>query len=333
MKGALTPRPAAAWTRPASYAAFGVMLAAVAALKLGGLLLAGLFSYMVLDLSSRRLAAAGCPPGVARWLALLLLVLALAAGTTLAVGFVRSALFSAPLILEAALPKLLQAAGQYGVELPFENLEQLRRLALRRLGENLGSIADSAGLFTAGYLRLLLSVAAAVLFFMSVFKRRVPRGIDHELVAELGDRVRGFMEGFEKVIGAQLAISAINTALTAVYLLWAGVPHFAFLLPATFILGIVPIVGNIMSNVLIIGAALTVSLELAALSLGFLVFIHTLEHFLNSRIVGGRIEAPMWLTLLSIMVGEVVLGVPGIVIAPTFLHFVREELRALPARA
>jgi predicted PurR-regulated permease PerM len=39
----------------------------------------------------------------------------------------------------------------------------------------------------------------------------------------------------------------------------------------------------------------------------------------------------MWETLLAILLGEVVLGVPGIILAPTLLHYAKEELRALPS--
>jgi predicted PurR-regulated permease PerM len=40
----------------------------------------------------------------------------------------------------------------------------------------------------------------------------------------------------------------------------------------------------------------------------------------------------MWVTLIGIVVGEATMGVPGVLIAPALLHYVREELRAIPAR-
>ncbi|MBI4376487.1 MAG: AI-2E family transporter [Elusimicrobia bacterium] len=302
----------------------------MAALNLGGALLAGLFSYMILDLSCRALLRAGCSRRLARWLSLLFLSLAITGGVLLVANFIRNTLVTAPQIAVAVVPKVIEAANRYGVQVPFENVLQLRELALRSLGENLGSVTQATGIFTAGTLRILFSVAVAILFFMTPAGARRGDSLYSKLTEEIGSRISLFMAGFEKVLGAQVIISLINTALTACYLIWSGIPHLAFLIPATFILGIVPIVGNVMSNCLIITTALTISLEKALLSLGFLVFIHTLEHFLNSRIVGGRIEAPMWLTLLSIMVGEIILGVPGIIIAPTLVHYVREELQQVP---
>ena len=38
----------------------------------------------------------------------------------------------------------------------------------------------------------------------------------------------------------------------------------------------------------------------------------------------------MWMTLLGIVVGEAMMGVPGVLLAPALLHYAREELRAIP---
>ena len=57
----------------------------------------------------------------------------------------------------------------------------------------------------------------------------------------------------------------------------------------------------------------------------FLVIIHKLEYFLNSKIIGRRIKNPMWLTLIGLVVGEKLMGVPGMVLAPIVLHYIKVE--------
>jgi predicted PurR-regulated permease PerM len=125
-------------------------------------------------------------------------------------------------------------------------------------------------------------------------------------------------------------ISLVNTAFTVVFLSAMGFPYIPFLALATFIFGCIPIVGNLVSNTLICGTALTISPQAALGSLAFLVAIHQAEYFLNSRIMGSYIEAPMWQLLLGMLVGEGLLGVPGVVLAPAVMHYVREEMRAIP---
>ena len=55
------------------------------------------------------------------------------------------------------------------------------------------------------------------------------------------------------------------------------------------------------------------------------VVIHKLGYLLNSKIVGGRIKNPMWLTLIGIVVGEKLMGVPGIFLAPVVLRNIKVE--------
>jgi len=88
----------------------------------------------------------------------------------------------------------------------------------------------------------------------------------------------------------------------------------------------VPIVGNLVSNTVIVFVALTVSLKLAISALLFLVLIHKLEYFLNSKIIGDRIRNPIWLTLVALIIGERLMGIPGLILAPVVLNYLRVEM-------
>jgi predicted PurR-regulated permease PerM len=128
-------------------------------------------------------------------------------------------------------------------------------------------------------------------------------------------------------MGAQIAISAINTGLTAVFLLWNDFPYASVIMVVTFLCGLLPIIGNLMSNTLIVGVAFTMPPvpRMALLALVFLVVLHKLEYFLNSKIIGHRIRNPMWLTLLGLIVGERLMGIPGMILAPVLLHYIKVE--------
>ncbi|MEI9959849.1 MAG: AI-2E family transporter [Limisphaerales bacterium] len=93
----------------------------------------------------------------------------------------------------------------------------------------------------------------------------------------------------------------------------------------TFLCGLLPIIGNIISNTLIIGVGFTISPQMALVALIFLVIIHKLEYFLNSKIIGRRIKNPMWLTLIGLVLGEKLMGIPGMILAPIVLHYIKVE--------
>src|SRR5215207_5033079 len=96
-------------------------------------------------------------------------------------------------------------------------------------------------------------------------------------------RARLLGAAFRSVVFAQVRISALNTALTALYLLvivpWMGIqlPFAKTIVVVTFITGLLPVIGNLISNTVIVVVSLSVSPVLALSSLAFLVVIHKLE--------------------------------------------------------
>src|SRR5205814_716287 len=78
---------------------------------------------------------------------------------------------------------------------------------------------------------------------------------------------------FRSVVFAQVRISAINTLLTALYievllrLLGIHLPLSKTLIAVTFLAGLIPIVGNLFSNTVIVIVSLTVSPQVALCSL------------------------------------------------------------------
>jgi predicted PurR-regulated permease PerM len=104
-----------------------------------------------------------------------------------------------------------------------------------------------------------------------------------------------------------------------------GYPFAAVLIVLTFLCGLLPIVGNLISNTLIVGVGFTLSPRTALVAFVFLVVIHKLEYFLNSKIIGDRIKNPMWLTLIGLVLGEKLMGIPGMILAPVVLHYIKVE--------
>src|SRR5438094_23013 len=103
-------------------------------------------------------------------------------------------------------------------------------------------------------------------------------------------------------------------------------PYTPLVIAITFVCGLVPIVGNLVSNTVIVFIAVTVSLKLGIVALLFLVVIHKLEYLLNSKIIGDRIRNPAWLTLIALIIGERLMGIPGLILAPVVLNYLRVEM-------
>ena len=175
---------------------------------------------------------------------------------------------------------------------------------------------------------LIAFVIGAVLSLREVDPHATPG----PLAVALTERVQRFACAFRRVALSQLWISALNTSFTAIYL-WVvlhavGVhlPLTKTMIAITFIVGLLPIIGNLISNSIVVIVSLAHSPAIAAASLVFLIVIHKLEYFLGARIVGHRIKSQIWELLLAMMVMEALFGIPGLVAAPIFYAYLKSEL-------
>lgn len=151
------------------------------------------------------------------------------------------------------------------------------------------------------------------------------------LAAALAGHGKHFSGAFRQVVFAQVQIAAINAGVTALYLVVA-LPLLGIHLPLaktmvilTFVASLLPVVGNLLSNSVIVVLSLSHSLELALFSLAFLVVVHKFEYFLNARIVGNSIKARSWELLLAMLVMEAIFGIGGLVIAPIYYAYLKTE--------
>lgn len=154
------------------------------------------------------------------------------------------------------------------------------------------------------------------------------------LSAALHQRVVRLHQAFTQIVFAQVRIAGINAVFTGIFLAvalpMAGIhlPFVKTMILITFIAGLLPVIGNLISNTVIVVISLSHSLSTAALALVFLVTIHKLEYFLNAKIIGTQINAKAWELLTAMMIMESLFGVPGVIAAPVFYAYLKNELVA-----
>jgi predicted PurR-regulated permease PerM len=186
-----------------------------------------------------------------------------------------------------------------------------------------------------GFLRALFHIIAGIVIGgLAALGEMVPRRDDRPLIHAMAERVFYLRNAFRRVVFAQIRISALNTLLTGLYLtvvlpaLGITLPLTKTMIVVTFVAGLLPIVGNLISNSIIVIVSLSVSLSTAIGSLLFLISIHKLEYFVNARIIGSQIRARAWELLLAMLVMESAFGIPGVISAPIYYAYVKDELAA-----
>lgn len=178
---------------------------------------------------------------------------------------------------------------------------------------------------------VLIALAIGLMLSLHHF---VPLQEARPFARAMRQRFARLSQAYANVVFAQVKISAINTVFTGIFILLAmplaGVhlPYAKTLVIITFVAGLMPIVGNLVSNSLITVVALGVSFHVALAALAFLVGIHKLEYFINAKIIGDRVQAKAWELLLAMLGMEAMFGVPGLLLAPIIYAYIKSELLA-----
>jgi predicted PurR-regulated permease PerM len=304
-------------------------------LHLGIPIIAALFSYLALKKLHVK-------PSWNRWCATAAFIVLLIGVLWDLARFTNRTIKALPEIAQKAIPTVIETAKRYEIELPFTDYDSLREVTLDTATSQvkyLGSFARFAQNASRQFLLLIVGCVVAVGFFLNPRldlksqQPKPPNNLYTLCCEQLLARFATFYGSFATVMGAQIIISAINTTLTAIFVAVVGLPYAVVVIGVTFLCGMIPVLGNLISNTIIVSIGFTVSPGMALLALAFLIVIHKLEYFLNSQIIGNRIEYPLWATLLGIVVGERLMGVPGMILAPVILHYIKSEAAALTVEA
>jgi predicted PurR-regulated permease PerM len=270
-----------------------------------------------------------------KWLAVLFFLVVVAATLSVFGYLIRQAFIALPKIAAESIPPMITYAQSHGIDLPFSDVESLKASIVEMMKDEFLFVGNFARTATTQIIFILIGIVVAVSLFLNP---RVEKYSDNPkepnlfvaITDEIRIRFQLFYRSFETVMGAQILISAINTFLTAMFVLAVSLKHGTVVIGLTFLCGLLPIVGNLISNSIIVGIAFTISPRVAILALGFLVALHKFEYFLNSKIIGDRIKNPVWLTLLALIIGERFMGIPGMILAPVVLNYIKVEASRLP---
>jgi predicted PurR-regulated permease PerM len=334
------PRPRPTAEEIASWLLMASLLLLVMFQHLVSGVVVGLALYLILDRVTRSFAAR--LGHAARPTALLVVTLIgggiVVGGVALAISFMRHHAGNIPAMM-TKMADILQSTrawlGGYGEELipdVMVDAESIKGGIIEWLKEHAGTLKGAGGRAGAVLLHMIMGSLLAIM----VFFRHVTHGTvvgEGSLSRSLQQKIRMFSEAFSAIATAQIKISAVNTTLTAIYLLvllplfGKHVPFATTIVLVTFICGLIPVLGNLISNTVITVLSLGISVPTAVASLVFLILVHKLEYIINSRIVGGETDSQAWEILMAIILGETAFGVAGVVMAPIVYAYVKRELR------
>lgn len=210
-----------------------------------------------------------------------------------------------------------------------QDAEQMKQSVIAWLNEHAYELPMAGKHAARGIAMILIGMIIGAIVSLSEISHGPAR---RPFTSALSGRIYMFHLAFRRIVFAQVRISALNTFFTWLYigvalpLLGINLPFAKTLIALTFVTGLIPIIGNLISNTVIVVVSMSVSLGLALSSLVFLVVIHKLEYFLNAKIVGSQINSKAWELLVAMIFMEAAFGIPGVIAAPIYYAYLKSEL-------
>lgn len=189
-----------------------------------------------------------------------------------------------------------------------------------------------SGRAVLGTLTDTLIVLVLTIYFLADFPRlratiyrfvphtRRPRAIliGDEIFAKVGSYVLG-----------NVVISIIAGVLGFIWFTIFGIPYPVLLALLLAVLDLIPVIGAIIAGVVVSLAALTVSWPVCLATVGFFIVYRFVEDYLlTPKIIGRFVDVPALVTVVAVVLGGVLLGIVGalvaIPVAAAVLLFVRE---------
>jgi predicted PurR-regulated permease PerM len=241
--------------------------------------------------------------------------------------------------LQVQIVKELKGASQKWDLPAYVDVDELRRSILNASTGILQFLATSLTPLYKGFIQFVFALAINLFFYFESEKveqafTRNPGSLMTFLFKFVQLRLRIFYVYFRWVMGGQVIIALINTLISSVVIFGLDLRYPFLMVFVVFFCGLFPVVGNLMSNsVLTINAFVATGMWGTLICLILLVGIHKLEYILNSKIIGGIVHLPMAVSLGALIFCEVLLGIPGLILAIPLVLFVRHEfehIRGLP---
>jgi predicted PurR-regulated permease PerM len=225
--------------------------------------------------------------------------------------------------LAAELPRYLHSLQDHSSQLgkldaQYHIQQRLSRLISSRGSSLIGGVLG-AGALVLGTASSLLVVAVLVVYFLAdmprikLFAYRLAPHSRRARVILIGDEIFAKVGGF--VLGNFLT-SIVAGLGTYLWMLAFGLPYPILLGLFVAFMDLIPVIGSTIGGAVVTLVALTVSLPIAALTLGFYIAYRLAEdYFLVPRIMGKTVQVPGAVSVVAVLVGGTLMGIVGALVA------------------
>ncbi|GAK30571.1 transporter [Weissella oryzae SG25] len=289
------------------------------------ILLLIIFSYLAIQASDQITKKTGLPYPLAV-IATYLLVLGL---LILAIDYIFPVLYNQAILIPNAIAKGLR---EYPVLADYATDLAKKLDIVKEVSSNwqtwASQLLHTVGVLSNVTLMVLLSVFMSFIFALTRFRidkfgRQFLTSNHPKLFKNIYFLTSKFIAHLGAVVEVQLKITIINTILTVIGLLFIGLPSPFVMGVIVFILGFVPVAGVLISIIpLSMMAFVTGGVWMFVEVLILIILIHSFEsYFLHPRLMAGRTHLPIFVTFVTLIVMERLLGAWGLIVGVPIVSY------------
>lgn len=222
--------------------------------------------------------------------------------------------------------------------LPEQLYEFIRNLDMDGILKDFGAkiLGASAG-FSTFLLEAFVAILLSFFFILELGKiKAFSRTLRTPSTAHVYDQLvqfgGSFLNTFGLAIKVQLMISTVNTLLSLIGLIILGFPNIIGLAIMIFFLGLMPVVGVVISLIPLSIIAFQIGGPMYVMYMFIMIMIiHAIEsYFLNPKLYSITLKLPIFYTFIVLMVSELLFGAWGLVIGIPMFVFILELIKDEP---
>lgn len=212
-------------------------------------------------------------------------------------------------LLKVDLDQYKPILTKLGIKVPVNmDINFITKTALEYIKNNI-SILTSIG---ANSIQIIIGIILAISFF--TYKDiGIPDDNWGKFINSIQFYFKHIFTSFKTIMKIQILVATLNTVtisflslVIAKLLTGEFMPYWYLLLPLSFILSLIPVIGNVIINIIIFIIAINVSIYFMIISIAYFFIMHKLELIIIGKILGHKTNLPFLLIALSMFIGELI---------------------------
>lgn len=189
--------------------------------------------------------------------------------------------------------------------LGINNIDELYKKFIDYINNNLVIVSGSAIVL----FKVLIGFILGFVFHFSTIEHKQEETLEAAIINDLTKYGNKIFIAFRNIIEIQIIVAILNTCIISIlslgfYLSGETLPFWYIIIPMTTILSLIPVVGNLLINLMLVLCTIQISLTYVLIGVGSFLIAHKLELIVIGQKIKQKIDISFILVLLSMLLGE-----------------------------